>query len=395
MRVGVVGCGIAGASTAFLLAEQGHQVTLFEQAPHCGPVGAGILLQPSGLSILRQQGLLDDVLASSAQIDSLHARHRDGGTLVYLSYSRLNLQLFGVGILRGELFRLLFDRCRSAGVNICEGVQICSFEQDDRQARLADASGAIVGQFDLIVAADGSRSRLRTHSQLITSVTEYDDAALWVTGPFDSVRNQLLQFVHTDGRLVGLLPVGGGRCSFFWGLQRHEWEDIQAQGIDHWRHQVAQFYAPAAAIVDSLTTLDDVAFATYRHVRTRRVLQGRVVFVGDAAHATSPHLGQGANLALADAACLAQQIGSGDDWKSGLHRYARQRAAATRFYSQLTAVLTPFFQTRSRIHQLARNLALPLMPHLPYVGRQMVVTMAGLKSGWLSESAIAPLQIQR
>ena len=78
MKIAIVGGGLAGSTAAWLLAEQGHEVTLLEQAAKCGPVVAGILLQPSGLRILSRLGLLEEVLANSARIDALHAQHRTG-----------------------------------------------------------------------------------------------------------------------------------------------------------------------------------------------------------------------------------------------------------------------------------------------------------------------------
>ena len=77
-RVGVVGFGIAGAATAYLLARGGHSVTLLERASHVGPIGAGLLLQPAGQAVLRRMGLLDHVVADAAPIDELHAVHPDG-----------------------------------------------------------------------------------------------------------------------------------------------------------------------------------------------------------------------------------------------------------------------------------------------------------------------------
>ena len=383
MQVGIAGCGIAGATVAALLAEQGHGVTVFEQAARCGPVGAGILLQPAGQGVLRGLGLLDGIARSSARIERLHARHRGGGTLVDLRYGRLREGCHGLGVHRGALFEALLARCRAAGVRIREGARADAYGTDGRSASLLAGGEALDGAFDLVIAADGSRSRLAASSGLIRSTIEYGDAAMWTVGPWSGDASVLQQIVGRTGRLVGILPIGGGRASFFWGTAPGEPERLRARGLDAWRAEVEAFCAEAAGIVAPLTSLDEVTLATYRSVRLRAVTDGRVAFIGDAAHAMSPHLGQGTSLALEDAVALADALASKATIPDALAAYEAARRRTTAFYSRLTASLTPFFQTRSRALQLGRDLALPMMPRVPIVGREMLRTLAGEKRGWL------------
>lgn len=386
MDIAVVGGGIAGTTIAWQLRTQGHRVTLFEQAAKCGPVGAGILLQPSGQAVLQQLGLLDAIRDVSPPIKSLHAQHRSGGTLVRLPYCKLSNDLFALGVLRGNLFSLLLDRCRSHGVEIREGHQIAEYVQSDSSVDLTCSNGGSAGSYDLLIAADGSRSRLREFSGLTRSVYEYPDAALWTIGPYTGPQDTLLQVVARCGRLMGMLPVGENRCSFFWGIKKTEEAEVRSAGSDRWKQQVAEFFPPAEEAVADVMSMDELIFASYRSVRMKRVTDGRVVFIGDAAHATSPHLGQGLNLALEDALCLLQHLKKYDDHRIAFKKYESDRTSTLSYYSTLTAALTPFFQTSNRLLQLGRDLSLPVMPHLPYVGRQMILTLAGLKTGWLSDN---------
>src|SRR5437762_2768415 len=88
-RVGVVGFGVAGAATAYLLAKSGHAVTLIERAPAVRPIGAGILLQPSGQLVLRNLGLLDQVISRAEPIMELHAVLHSGRTLLRMPYAEV------------------------------------------------------------------------------------------------------------------------------------------------------------------------------------------------------------------------------------------------------------------------------------------------------------------
>ncbi|QDV41133.1 2-octaprenylphenol hydroxylase [Stieleria neptunia] len=292
-------------------------------------------------------------------------------------------ELFGLGVLRSHLFQILFDRCGSAGVQVREGQLIASYVATDAGVELIGKDGDRKGGFDLLIAADGARSRLREHSGLTRSIREYPDAALWTIGPYSGPQDRLLQVVGRCGRLLGMLPVGDGRCSFFWGLKKTEEPHVRADGLDAWKRQVVEFFPLAEEAIAEIKSLEEVRYATYRNSRMRRVTQGRVVFIGDAAHATSPHLGQGLNLALVDAAVLAEQMSIHADYRDAFVAYETSRRSTTGYHSVLTGMLTPFFQTSNRVLQFGRDLSLPLMPHLPYIGKQMVYTMAGLKTGWL------------
>lgn len=383
MQTAVVGSGIAGTTAAFLLAEQGHDVTLFEQAAACGPVGAGILLQPAGQAVLAELGLLGAVSEDSARIDALRAQHRSGRTLVHLEYGRLSKEMHGLGVHRGELYTLLLERARAAGVTICEGVSVVTYEQSPSEVVLRDREQRSFGPFDMVVAADGSRSQLRNRFSLKQTRIEYPYAALWLVGPWTGDESRLLQVVAPSGRLIGILPIGRQRASFFWGIWKDEWESVRTRRASEWIEQARAFYADCGGVIEHVTSMDDVTFATYRNVRLNYPVDRRVVFIGDAAHAMSPHLGQGTNLALADAKCLADQLAYRGDWSTALPAYARDRHRLIAYYSRLTAMLTPFFQTSNRVLQLGRDLTLPIMPRLPIVGREMLRTLAGVKRGWL------------
>ena len=114
-RVAVVGGGVAGCAAAILLRAQGHEVTLFEAVADPQPVGAGLLLQPTGQAVLQRLGLLDEVLAHGAPVRRLFGDNAAGRTVLNLDYGRFAPGCFGLGIQRGTLFGLLWRRMAAAG----------------------------------------------------------------------------------------------------------------------------------------------------------------------------------------------------------------------------------------------------------------------------------------
>lgn len=381
MRIAIAGAGITGTTVGFLLAEQGHEVTIFEQAKVCQPVGAGIMLQNSGQQVLDRLGLLADLATASEELTGMTAMHVSGRNLVQLDFSKLGDEYFALGVHRGNLFEVLLNRCISSGVTIRNDQQITRY--DEANDCLETETGERFDGFDFVIAADGSRSRLRESTGIRCRVTEYDHAAIWTTGACDFQPGQLFQFVQGTRRLAGLLPIGNGHSSFFWGLPANEWPKLRNTSLDTWKQEVRKFCPQSESILDQIESFEQMRFGTYRNVAMSKWNTDRVVFLGDAAHATSPHLGQGVNLALEDAYCFAESIKQTGKFKTACEVYSKKRTSKLRYYQQLTKLLSPFFQSNFGLLAFGRNFALPWLPSIPFVGREMLRTLSGQKDGWL------------
>jgi len=124
MKIAIVGCGTAGPAAAILLRRQGNEVCVFERAPECQAVGAGFLLQPSGMGVLKEIGILDEILAHAAKVDCLHVLDVAGRTLLNLKYQELGAGLFGAGLHRPVLLHHLIRQMDACGVEIRWGWEI-------------------------------------------------------------------------------------------------------------------------------------------------------------------------------------------------------------------------------------------------------------------------------
>ena len=382
-RVGVVGFGIAGATSAYLLARDGHAVTLIERAPAVEPIGAGVLLQCSGQAVLNHLGILDAVLAHAAPIDELHARHMGSGrTLIRTRYGDLGRRAYGVH--RGVLFRAVRDLVRTQPVNVQLGREVVAREWTPfGEVTLRDAHGTRYGPFDCVICGDGSRSRLRDVFGFKASVLNYDHGTLWVTAPGAGVPGKLLQVVCGTQKLLGLLPIGDGLASLYWGLPNRAVDEVKARGLGALKAEMVAFCPEAAPVLDFLHDFDQLIHTTYRHVHLRRPHDGRVIFIGDAAHAMSPHLGQGINLAMVDAYRLAACLRDAPSPAAAFAKFREQQRDHLRYYQTVTWLLSPFFQSDWRILGWGRDAVLPLLPLVPVVKRQMLLTVCGLKGGFV------------
>ena len=391
MRIGVVGCGTAGAASALLLAERGDSVKLLERVTDPAPVGAGLLLQPTGLAVLDHLGLRDAVVASGARIERLHGETAGGRLVMDLRYDLAGPGLFGLGIHRGALFSALAGALPARGVELRSGTGVVGVERGGDLPVLRDAQGRRHGPYDLVVAADGARSTLRSPTGLCRSDRRYPWGALWAIlddpdGCFDGA---LAQVYRGTTEMIGFLPTGRRQVSLFWSVRCSEGERWPDPGLDALKRAMRGLTAKVDPLLDQLCDPGQVLFAPYRDVRMPgRWHEGRLVLIGDAGHAMSPQLGQGANLALLDAWTLARSLDEHAGVHAALARYSARRRAHLRFYAIASRWLTPLFQGDREALAAPRDGLLHPAGRIPWLGRQMVGTLAGAKTGPFS--ALAP-----
>jgi 2-polyprenyl-6-methoxyphenol hydroxylase-like FAD-dependent oxidoreductase len=386
LDIAIVGCGVAGQAAATLLAERGHRVTIYERFAEPQAVGAGLLLQPTGLAVLRALGLADAAIAGGARVVGLEARTDRGRSLLDLRYADLHPLAHGIGIHRATLFDLLHGRLLKSPAKLVTGVEIVDVDN----VHLVEESGARHGPFDLIVAADGAHSALRTRLLPHVRAPLYHWGCMWTTVPDLSgigTAGLLRQRVRGTRLMMGLLPVGRNEVTIYWSLPIRALGRSRTIDLSAWRTTATALWPEAAAIIDRAATAD-FARATYRHVALSHWNAGPVLFIGDAAHGTSPQLGQGANLGLMDAWALAETLAEAPELLTAFLRFERRRNPAVRYYRRASHLLTPFFQSRLAPLGWLRDAFMGPAHHVPGLRTMMGSTLAGTRRGWFSATAL-------
>lgn len=395
LRIAIVGAGTAGASAAIFLARAGHSITVFERVSAPGPVGAGITLQPTGQAVLERLGLLDAIAARATRITGLVCRHPSGRAVIDLRYADVHPSLCGLGLHRGVLFEALLAAMRAQPrVTVHCGQQISSTHVSHEGRWLIGAADTPHGPFDLVVVANGPLSQLHASSGIPTRTRAYPWGALWYVavdrGTTLTADGQVVQVTDGPQRMFGLLPTGRSPrsddllVSVFWSIRIDRFDAWRARGFAAWRAEALALHPDSEPILAQIEDVDALTLTQYRDVRMRRWHGERIVFIGDAAHATSPQLGQGANLALWDAMCLADVLaGDHRDLGAALASYTAIRRQHLNYYQLATRALTPWFQSDSRLLGFVRNTIFPISRWLSPLRRRMVRTMAGLDRGIL------------
>jgi 2-polyprenyl-6-methoxyphenol hydroxylase-like FAD-dependent oxidoreductase len=362
MSIGIAGAGVGGLASAVLLARAGHRVTVFDQFAAAGPVGSGLMLQETGLVILGALGLRAGAEALGSPIARLWGVSSETGRAVLdVRYGALRNGLMGLGIQRAALFELLFDAAKAAEADIVLGTRIVS--ADSTAGVFRDAAGKAHGPFDLLIDCMGVRSPLASKPS-----KELPYGALWATLPwpegsaFDNAA--LEQRYEAARKMAGVMPSGRAAAgapvslTYFWSIRGDAYEAFRAAPLADWKRDARRLWPETAVLLDQITDHDQLTFARYRHRTHWPANEGRLIRLGDSWHATSPQLGQGANMALLDAFALARAAEAGGEFGAA---YTRMRALHVRLFQAMSHAFTPVYQSDSGLLPWLRDwLAAPV-----------------------------------
>ena len=390
LSIVICGYGTAAQASALLLRAQGHAITIFERSPILAPVGAGFLLQPTGLAVLRALGLAGQALACGARIDCLHGQNVQGRQVMDIRYADLGANLHGVGMQRGALFEILKNAYPDVAA-IETGVEIVRV--DAQRGTLTDHAGNTHGPYDLVLVADGAHSTLRGQfPHLVKRDRLYPWGALWcsVEDRIGFTRGVLEQRYRGSSEMLRILPVGRlpgeaatvKRVTIYWSVPRENFAQFEQAPIQLWRDKICALLPEAEDFANQVTQPGELARGTYRDVVMHRTREGRVQFIGDACHAMSPQLGQGANMALLDAFTLAQCLQNEATLDIALAKYSRLRENHVGIYQFISRWLTPMFQSHSRAGAWLRDTTFYPASRLPVARTSMLRTLSGLQQGY-------------
>jgi 2-polyprenyl-6-methoxyphenol hydroxylase-like FAD-dependent oxidoreductase len=312
MRVVVVGGGIAGLSTAIALRKTGHEVVVLEQAPRIDPLGAGITLFANAMRALDRLGAGEAVATRGAAATRSAILTSDGRELTRVPSDLLEGT---IALHRADLQAEL----AAAGGEVRLGVEVAAVEQGE-DGVVARSTDGTEERGDLLVGADGLSSVVR---RAIADVPiRYAGYTAWRGVSSVPVEPGRLTESWGVGERFGLVDIGRGRTYWFATKNAPESEPDEPGGRKaEILRRFSGWHEPIAAVAEAAEEGAILRNDVYYLEPLPRWSDGRVVLVGDAAHATTPGVGQGAAQAIEDAVVLADRLAGSDDQSAGLGEY--------------------------------------------------------------------------
>jgi 2-polyprenyl-6-methoxyphenol hydroxylase-like FAD-dependent oxidoreductase len=334
----IIGAGIAGPATAIFLKQAGIDAEVFEAWPYATGIGGGLQIAPNGMHVLAEMGLADELVRRGSIAESFDFHSQSGARLGSVNQ---NMQArFGqpaVNLCRATLNEVLINKAWCENVALYFEKRLVAVEDRADRPVVAHFADGTTAEGDFIIGADGVHSALRAH--VVPDGPTPFDTGLIGFGGFVSravlADTPIGQRVETTFGQSGFF--GYGFCSpdpadgvMWWSTQPSHGIDAEAYRAmsqdaikQHLKNFHAGWHDPIPQILDAAENI--VVTATLDVATLPTWSRGRALLIGDAAHATSPHAGQGASLALEDALRLGRMMQDGQELGVTFQKFEAER----------------------------------------------------------------------
>ncbi len=332
MNILVIGGGIGGLTAAIALRQAGHRVTVIERDPDWSVYGVGIIQQANVIRAMDQLGLVEDYISAGVPFDKVAVHRPDGTKVADIATPRLAEGLpANVGIGRPALHKVLGDRTIASGAEVRLGVTATDLVDDGNGVDVTFSDGS-KASFDIVIGADGVYSDTRQRIMPDAPKPEFTGQSVW---RYNFPRPADLDALHVyNGPTgVGLVPISDELMYMYVTTPEPDKPYYPTETLAQaMRSKLADVAPQIRALADQITDNDGVV---YRPLEGMMVYgawhSGRVVLLGDSIHATTPHLGQGAGMAIEDSIVLADELGKHDTPEEAFRAYRDRRFERCRY----------------------------------------------------------------
>ena len=372
MHITIVGAGPAGLVAAIAARQAGFDCTVYEQAPKFAPVGSGIGIQGNGLAVLEALGVLGDFLQHVEILTRVTLEAPPGRVISVADFRELSLTHAGFGVaLRYDLQEKLLAAASAAGATILFNKRCMRAERSHDRIVLSFSDHSYA-TCEIVLACDGIHSAVRETLGIGSRKHVLNEAYLRLVAPIRHPDpNRIGEVWATDGRRAGSFPLPKDQTYVFCSVPWRKWQHLLVHSLEEWVASWRDFGPPIATLMESIVDWSGAVYDELTELRAERWYQDGLFLLGDAAHAMTPNLGQGANCAMVDALVLINLLAEygGDVTAAGAKYeeirkpFVTQIQRTARFGGQMASWTSPvpsllrdtFFRAGSHVGPIRRS----------------------------------------
>ena len=350
MDIAIVGGGIGGVATAVALRQYGIPFTLYERAPEIREAGAGMMIWPNASRVLRELGVLDDIIAHSGRNTNFLVRSQHGRVLMNIPLGEFDVP--ALCTCRSDLLAALLAKLPPDSIRL--GHELSRLDARRSSVILHFTNGESA-EHAAVIGADGIRSRVRR--ELFGSMEPVDHGYdVWrgiASYSGDAIAAGCNSESWGRGQRFGILNTGRDRITWYAAAASNQPERNLSEMFRDWHQPISELIGSTQTILRN-RALDLAPLPRWS--------QGAVTLLGDAAHPCTPNLGQGCCMAIEDAMVLAKSLHSQPSLSSSFLRYETQRRARTSHIQRRSRMMGRIAQWENRALTVGRDIVTHMLP---------------------------------
>lgn len=358
----IIGGGIAGLTTAIALQKAGFVPYIYEASPKAKGIGAGLVLAANAMKALRSIGIADAVIQKGHSLARFTIEDEQGKIISFTDSFKSSSQ-YGVDnftIHRADLHEVLLSYIPENQIFLNK--KVLSFEQDAKGVKVFFADGTSV-EGDYLLAADGIHSPIRLQV-LPKSLPRYSGYTCW-RGITDAMEIEKMESSETWGikGRFGLVPLTNKRIYWFACINAPEKSEIhQKYTKNDLIENFKNYHSPIPQVLANTQEFEIILRDIVDFEPIKKFAFQRVLLIGDAAHATTPNMGQGACQAIEDAAVLGKLLSANNEIEKVFLTFEKVRIARTTFIVNQSYQIGKVAQLSSPFLAKIRNFVFRLIP---------------------------------
>jgi 2-polyprenyl-6-methoxyphenol hydroxylase-like FAD-dependent oxidoreductase len=345
----IIGAGIGGLTTAIALAQKGIQVKIYERAKEIKEVGAGVWIAPNGMKIFDKLGIAHEIIAVGKKLKRISVVDVNYKSISVIESAEIEAKhQFGtIAIHRSALQQILASKVSLAQIQLNR--EFNRYEQNEDAVKVYFEDGS-TDEADFLICADGIKSKGR-EQMLGTLKLRYSGQTCWrFATAFDLPNNEeddmFEVWGNTKGLRVGYSKIDEKRVYVY---ITNATENGPSEGFSNVKDHLLEICKPFSNTVTNLIQAvpenDIVVTDLFDFKPIKKWTDGRVALLGDAAHATTPNLGQGACQAIEDAWSIAAQLSTTNNIEVSLIHFQNSRIEKAAFITNTSWLFSKMTNT--------------------------------------------------